>query len=388
MKKYYTGSLATTLVLSSLLVLSAPFATFAAGPAPIDLASAGNFTILAKSGISTTGTTAIVGDIGVSPIGATSITGFGLNLTADSAFATSPLVSGKVYAPGYAAPTPANLTTAIGDMQTAYTTGAGLTNPTATELGAGNIGGLTIAPGLYKWGTGVIIPTDVTLSGSASDVWIFQIAQTLTVSSGAKIILAGGAQASNIFWIVGGQSTLGTTSEFAGTILDATAIVLSTGAKLNGHALAQTAVTLDSNAVTATTSPTPAPTPVPVPPPAPVPVPTPTPVPAPTPTPIPTPAPLPTPVTPVLVVNPDPELVLAKFGVNLYTGSRGDDVIALQQFLISKNMGTSARALAAIGATGYFGSYTHAALAEFQLQAGIAALGNFGPITRAYINAR
>jgi len=138
---------------------------------------------------------------------------------------------------------------AVSDMQTAYTNAAGRTLPTATEQGAGNIGGMTLAPGLYKWGTGVTIPTDVTLSGGANDVWIFQIGQTLTVDNGVHINLSSGAQAKNIFWQVAGQTTLGTTCVFNGNILDQTAIVLNTGATLNGRALAQTAVTLDASAV-------------------------------------------------------------------------------------------------------------------------------------------
>jgi hypothetical protein len=141
------------------------------------------------------------------------------------------------------------MTTAIGDMQTAYVNAAGRTLPTATELGAGNIAGMTLAPGLYKWGTGLTIPTDVTLSGGANDVWIFQVAQTLNLGNGAHINLSGGAQAKNIFWQVAGQTTIGTTAIFNGNILDQTAIVLNTGATLNGRALAQTAVTLNANAV-------------------------------------------------------------------------------------------------------------------------------------------
>jgi hypothetical protein len=96
----------------------------------------------------------------------------------------------------------------------------------------------------------VTIPTDVTLSGGANDVWIFQIAQNLDISSAAKIVLAGGAQANNVFWVVAGQTTIGTTAVMNGNILDQTAIVLNTGATLNGRALAQTAVTLQSNVVT------------------------------------------------------------------------------------------------------------------------------------------
>jgi hypothetical protein len=186
----------------------------------------------------------------VSPAAATFITGFGLIADASNTFATSSLVTGKLYAADYTPPTPANMTTAISDMQTAYTNAAGRTLPDFTELGAGNISGMTLAPRLYKWGTGLLIDnTGVTLSGSATDVWIFQIAGTLTVNNGAIVTLSGGAQAKNIFWQVAGQTTLGTTSQFKGNILDQTAIVLNTGATLNGRALAQTAVTLNANAV-------------------------------------------------------------------------------------------------------------------------------------------
>ena len=135
-------------------------------------------------------------------------------------------------------------------MEAAYTDAAGRVLPDATELGAGNIDGMTLAPGLYKWGTVVLIPTGVTLSGGANDVWIFQIAQGLTVGNGALVTLSGGAQAKNIFWQVAEQVTLGTTSDFKGVILGQTLIAMNTGAALNGRALAQTAVTLQANAVT------------------------------------------------------------------------------------------------------------------------------------------
>ncbi len=231
-----------------LLVFLSQFIT-AAGPAVVNLGTAGNFAILAKSGVSTTGTTSVVGDIGVSPIDSTAITGFGLILDSTTQFSTSSLVTGKIYAADYSPPTPINMGVAIGDMQTAYTDAAGRTNPTATELGAGNLDGMTIIPGLYKWGTGVTIPISLTLSGSATDVWIFQIAQNLDIGNGAIITLSGGAQAQNVFWQVAGQATLGTTSDFKGIILSQTAIVLNTGASLKGRALAQTAVTLNANAV-------------------------------------------------------------------------------------------------------------------------------------------
>jgi len=201
---------------------------------------------LAKTGISTTGTTAIVGDIGVSPAAASSITGFALIADASNTFARSSLVTGKVYAANYAAPSPTYMTTAIADMQTAFTDAGGRTLPDFTELGAGNISGLTLAPGLYKWGTGVLVTgAGVTLSGGPNDVWIFQIAQDLTVGNGAMVTLTGGAQAKNVFWQVSGKATLGTGADFKGNLLGQTLISLNTGAVVTGRLLAQSAVTLD-----------------------------------------------------------------------------------------------------------------------------------------------
>ena len=121
----------------------------------------------------------------MSPIDSTAITGFSLILDGTGVFSRSSQVTGKVYAADYASPSPTTLTTAIGNMQTAYTDAAGRTLPDYTELGSGNIGGKTLAPGLYKWGTSVTIPTDVTLSGGPNDVWILQIAGNLTMA-GAK----------------------------------------------------------------------------------------------------------------------------------------------------------------------------------------------------------
>jgi hypothetical protein len=139
---------AILLIAVFVFVLSGP-AALAASPATVNLGTAGNYVILAKTGISTTGVTSIVGDIGLSPAAASYITGFALILPAASAFSTSALITGKVYAPGYADPTPANLTTAVLDMQNAYTDAMGRA-PDVTELGAGNIGGLTLVPGVYK----------------------------------------------------------------------------------------------------------------------------------------------------------------------------------------------------------------------------------------------
>ncbi len=224
-------------------------ATPASGPAAVNLGTAGNYVILAKSGVSTTGATQVVGDIGLSPAAGSLITGFALS-EPPTTFTTSALVTGKIWAADYDAPTPATLTTAISDMQTAYTDAAGRTLPDFTELGAGNIDGLTLVPGVYKWGTGVAIPIGVTLTGGSNDVWIFQIAQDLTVGNGAIVTLSGGAQAKNVFWQVAGQATLGTTANFKGIILSQTLISMNTGTMMLGRALAQTAVTLDATAIT------------------------------------------------------------------------------------------------------------------------------------------
>ena len=218
------------------------------GPAVVNLGTSGGYAILAKSGVSTTGVTSIVGDVGLSPAAASYITGFALS-SPPTSYTTSAMVTGQIRAADYDAPTPSNLTAVVLDMQTAYTDAAGRTLPDFTELGAGDIDGLTLTPGLYKWGTGVSFANGVTLTGDASSVWIFQIAQNLTVGNGAIVTLSGGAQSRNIFWQVAGAATLGTTSDFTGIILSKTAIVFNTGASFTGRALAQTAVTLDATTV-------------------------------------------------------------------------------------------------------------------------------------------
>lgn len=219
-----------------------------AGAAPVNLGMAGTYVILAQTAISTVPASAITGNIGISPAAASFITGFSLTADATNVFATSSQVTGKVYAADYAVPTPSTLTTAIADMQTAFTDAAGRAAD-VTELGAGNIGGKTIAPGVYKWGTALLVPTNVTLSGAATDVWIFQVAQDLTLSSASTIVLAGGATPANVFWEVAGAVHVGTTAHLEGVVLSQTAINLDTGASVHGRLLAQTAVSIDGSAV-------------------------------------------------------------------------------------------------------------------------------------------
>ncbi len=216
----------------------------------VELASAGDFVLLAKAGISTTGSTLVTGDIGVSPIALTAVTGFNETLDASGEFATSALVVGRIYAANLEVPTPTLMTAAISDMETAYTDAAGRTMPDETEYAAGLIGGRNLAPGLYTWGTAVDIDTDLTLTGNATDVWILQIAQDLTLANGVSVKLAGGALPENVFWQVAGDVTLGTTSVMNGIVLSKTAVVMNTGASLTGRAYAQTEITLDAATVT------------------------------------------------------------------------------------------------------------------------------------------
>jgi hypothetical protein len=220
---------------------------------PVDLRSTANFAVLAGSLISNIPTSAITGDIGLSPAAGAGMTGLGLLEVAGTIFA----VDATYPTTNVAVIDPTRLTAAKGDLTIAYNDAAGRTPvPTGPFLnpGAGDIGGLTLVPGLYKFTSGVLVSitgSDVTLTGSATDVWIFQIASTLTVDDGIKVILAGGAQAANIFWQVGTSATLGTTSVFKGTIMADQSISLKTGAVVEGRLLARIgAVTLAGNTIT------------------------------------------------------------------------------------------------------------------------------------------
>jgi hypothetical protein len=239
-------------IIITMIILSGITALAGNPELPVGLGSSGNFAILAKSGISTTTGSQVTGDMGVSPIDSTAITGFSLSLDSTTTFSTSIQVTGKIYAANYSEPTPTMLTTSVSNMETAYTDAAGRTIPDYTELGTGNISGMTLTPGLYKWSTPVLINTDVTLAGGPGDVWIFQIEGNLTVAGSASVLLSGGAQAGNIFWQVAGGTgvTIGTSAHIEGVILAQNAINMITGASMNGRLLAQKDVTLQSNAVT------------------------------------------------------------------------------------------------------------------------------------------
>jgi hypothetical protein len=220
------------------------------GPAPVLLGNAGEYAVLAQSAISNVPTSVVTGDLGLSPAAASYITGF--TLTRDGDRWTSPEVIGDVFAADNDPSTPADLTAAVADMVAAYNDAANRPTPSFLNLGDGAIGGLTLAPGLYNWTSTVTIPTDLTVSGGANDTWIFQITGDLTMAADRRITLSGGARANNIVWQVAGEVDLGTSSHAEGIVLSKTAIHLGAGASINGRLLAQTAVTLQSSTVTAT----------------------------------------------------------------------------------------------------------------------------------------
>jgi hypothetical protein len=212
--------------------------------APVDLGSAGTFAILSKTGVTDVYASAVTGNVGSSPI------------TGAAILVTCTEVSGTIFSVDAAGPLPCTVTaapflnSAVLDMEIAYLDAEGRTSPDFTETGAGEIGGLTLGPGLYKWGTGVLISTDVTLTGGPNDVFIFQIAGKLLQANATRVTLAGGAQAKNIFWQVADSVAIGTTAHFEGVVLAKTEIAVRTNASVQGRLLAQTAVTLQMNAVT------------------------------------------------------------------------------------------------------------------------------------------
>ena len=211
--------------------LLSSFSGGGSGPgSPISLRTAASFGILAGQSVTNTGATTINADLGVSP---------GNTLTG------APTVTGMTHLGDSIAATAQN------DLTKAYNQAAGRA---AGATIAGDLGGLTLAPGVYKSTSSLMITSgNLTLDGggNSNSVFIFQIASTLTVDVGRQVILIGGAQPSNITWQVGSSATLGVGSNFSGDILALTSITLNTGAMLEGRALARNgSVTLDTNTVT------------------------------------------------------------------------------------------------------------------------------------------
>lgn len=200
---------------------------------PVPLLTAGGFRVLGGSTVTNTAliTTITGGDLGLSP--GTSVTGF---------------PPGIVVAPGVMHVTDPIAAQAQLDLTAAYNFAKGLPS---TGVLAGDLMGLTLAPGVYTTGSSTMISAgSVTLMGTATDVFVFQIGSTLTTSPGTSVILSGGVVPDNVFWQVGSSATIGTTSNFSGTIMAFTAITLDTNAVLHGRALARNAaVTLDGNMI-------------------------------------------------------------------------------------------------------------------------------------------
>jgi hypothetical protein len=226
----------TTFLLCMVFTLCATVAS-AQGPKAVDLRSAADFAVLAGATVTNTGKTVVVGDLGVYP--GSAVTGF------EGVLPGGPgMVVGTIYAADPVAKA------AQGDLLTAYDDAKGRT--VGAILVAGNLGGRTLAPGLYKSSSSLEISSgDLYLTGNKNSVFIFQMESTLVTTVGRKIILVGGVNAANIFWQVGSSATLGTNSVFEGTIMADQSITITTGATLNGRALARiAAVTLDTNKIT------------------------------------------------------------------------------------------------------------------------------------------
>lgn len=230
------------IVLSAMLAVGLAGVVGATPQAPVALGSNSSFGILAGTTVTVTGGGVITGNIGISP-GTAFVPG------------TPPVtVNGTIYAGGpVAAQAQADLTVAFNDA-------AGRQTP---AIVSGNLGGQTLTPGLYKSTSSLAVSSgDLTLDaqGNANAVFIFQIGSTFTMTSGRKVLLAGGANPANIFWQVGSSATLGTTAVLHGNILAAVSISLLTGATLDGRALAQGgAVSVDTgggNSITAPVAPT------------------------------------------------------------------------------------------------------------------------------------
>uniref|UniRef100_A0A7S0SR88 Ice-binding protein n=1 Tax=Mantoniella antarctica TaxID=81844 RepID=A0A7S0SR88_9CHLO len=236
------------------LVLFVLVSTASARRLDVNLQSAGNFAVLTKTGVSTVPSSEITGNVGVWPITYAAMTGFSVSLPITDALTSTQVKEGSLYGAGMPGKTESVLAKAISDMETAYTDAASRSPADFVNHESGRLGGKTLAPGLYKFTTAVGFDDDCTLMGSATDTWIFQIAEGMSINSDKKIILAGGALAKNVVWAVKGVSSFGARSHFEGIVLGATSATFVTDSSITGRVLVQTAVTLQKTTVTEPTS--------------------------------------------------------------------------------------------------------------------------------------
>lgn len=238
---------------------SGPTGGSCTGAACVDLGTAANYSILAETGVSTTGTTSVNGNVGLSPAAKVFLTGWAQTDDVTDTYATSPYVvaPGKLYAANnIGGTTSSDLSVAVANKDTAYTAasnkapaGGGLI--TACP-GVGIFGGLTLDPGVYTCAVNVTIQTanNLTLNGSATDVWVFQITGTLTQAASTQVILTGGALAKNVFWQVSDVVTIEPGAAMQGIILGFSTIAMQSGATITGRLLSNTDVTLIANTIT------------------------------------------------------------------------------------------------------------------------------------------
>ena len=236
-------------------VVVGPPPALAANPAIVNLGTAANYAILAKAAIATVPSSVVTGNVGLSPAAKSFLTGWSETYDVTDTFATSAQVVApfKLYASDQVGgTTSSDLTTAVLNMQAAYTDAAGRTASSAatTNVGAGTLTSLTLTRGVYEWGTAVTIPTNLTLNGSATDVWILKVAGTLDMAAAKNVILTGGALPKNVFWQVSGNVSIGANTQFSGIILGQTIIAFGNLSSINGRLLAQTDVNVNATTVT------------------------------------------------------------------------------------------------------------------------------------------
>ena len=216
------------------------------GIPPVELASASNYAILAKTGISTVPNSNVYGDVAVSPLAGAAMTGFAMVMDPSGQWSTSPQINGKAYAANYAAPISSELTAAVIDMETAYNDAAGRPNGDGarTNLGAGDITGEILTPGVYTFTVPIHFSADIAFEGDENDVFIMQTTSSVLQAAGTKVRLLGGVQAKNIFWQVATSVNVGAGAQMQGVLLAKTHVVFMTGSYLNGRVLTQTACNL------------------------------------------------------------------------------------------------------------------------------------------------